>query len=274
MRGAGRLPWERSSSQDGGAGASALAPFSFVYDGDNVNANGDGNAGFANGSFVPNWKNSGQLAGQGDADSAQDGSGDAWKPTFEADALNGRDAVAFDGIADNRAIAGSQQLLSFMHRTGAFHLVVVLRSDAALFQAMLANTSTTATKGFLFVREVTGRVTFYLLRGVGGTNNCAFSPAAITLTVGEWCVLEVAGDGASVYMAKNFGAFSSTAYANLPFSVGDANNRTTIGGSNDGAGIGSPFDGGLALIGLATRQLTTVERAAVQALVLARYGVL
>lgn len=247
--------------------------FVWQFDAEDIDANNSGNSAYTNGDYVPIWSND----GGSDPDSADIGitSNDGYKPTFQKSVIGTRDAVAFDGIADHRQISTSTASAAFVHETGDFHFIFVFRPDVVSidFKTLAANTNTSADDGFIFWMTAAGTVRTLIPRGIGGTFAFDYT-STFTFSVGTWAVFEAKADSTppasgTLSVAKNFGSFETQALLNT-FGTGNATNDWAIGASPPTADY--PFDGVMALVLVANRQLTVQERADVQSVVSCRYG--
>lgn len=267
--------WSRPAVVQGCGTLPTSVPWVWIFDADNIDGLGTGNAAFANGDYVTTWTD----VGGSDPDSASIGvtSNDAYKPTFANNAVNSRDAVAFDGIADHRQIATSTDSAAFLHSSGDFHVIVVFRPDSFVdFKTLLANTNTSATDGFILWMTSTGAVRTLIAREVGGT--FAFDlTSSFTYSVGTWAVFEVKAESTppasgTLSIAKNFGTFSTQALLNT-FGSGNAPYNLTIGASPPAEPPDFPFDGAMSMVLISSRELTADERSSVQTVVTCRYGI-
>lgn len=233
--------------------------FVYVYDADNID--GASNGTVTDGALIATWVNGGS---GGNATNATD----SQKPTAQLLALNRRTAVAFDGVADFLTAASSATGLSFVHSTGVFDIFVVMRKDLSTIRYVFANTNTTASLGFGLFTTAANKLTFFVAES--GVSNVSYT-STYTVTQGEWASIEFKGDGTTFSTAKNGAAYETTSFLNKPFTVGNATNAFTIGkgGPND---ISTQLDGAIALLLIASSELSASDRAAVQAAITCRYA--
>ena len=256
-------------------GSCAPLPDVFVWQFDADDIDGANNSTLSNGELITVWNNDGGSDAD-DADIGIDGN-DGYKPTFAEATINGHDAVSFDGVAKHRQISTSTSSAAFVHETGDFHFVFVMRPDVTTidFKTLAANTETSGTVGFIIWLTAAQKVRTLVARAVGGTFAFDYT-STFTLTTGQWVTVEVAADSnpgapsGTLSVAKNFGTFETQALLNT-FGAGAAPNDLAIGITPPVANF--PFDGAMALVLIADRKLTTQERADVQAVVSCRYGI-
>lgn len=236
--------------------------FAYVYDADNID--GSGNSTITDGALVGTWDNRGSGA------DATQATGDTYKPVAQLRSLNGHATLAFDGVADYLTIGSSSTGLSFVHETGTFDMFLVLRKDLSLTRYVLANSNTTADTGFAIWTTTADKLQFVMLRGVNGTNNVSHA-TTFTMAGGEWAYVEFKGDGTTFSAAKNGGAYETSAFANKPFTAGNATRNFTI--ASDGAVTNtSNVDGAVALILISSAELSTTQRTQVQSVIECRYA--
>jgi hypothetical protein len=240
----------------------------WVFDADDIDGNGTANSAYSEAGLITTWDNKGS-----DPDSASIGltSNDTYKPTFADAAINGRDAVNLDGVADHRWVPTSTNSAAFVHETGDFHFVFVMRPDSnPVFSTIAANTNTSADDGFIFWMLAARTVRILIPRGTGGVLAWDYT-STFTFTLGEWAAFEVVGSGGTTLRtAKNFGAFETQALLNS-LGTGNAVNNWGIGASPPTADY--PFDGAFAVVLVSDHEFSTEERAQVDSVVGCRYGI-
>jgi hypothetical protein len=245
----------------------------WIFDGDDIDANASQNNAYNDGDYVVTWSNDGG-SDPDDADIAMT-SNDTYKPTFLADAINSHDAVNFDGVADHRQISTSTSSAAFVHETGDFHFIFVMRPDTFdTFKTIAANTDTSGTDGFIFWLNDAMKIRTLIARESGGTFAFDYT-STFTFTPGAWVTLEIAADSTppasgTLSVAKNFGTFETQALQNT-FGSGNAPNDWVIGAAP--ASFAYPYDGAIAAVVVYDHKLTSNERTQADTLVGCRYGI-
>lgn len=257
-----------------GAGGSVAAAcgdwpsgFAYVFDADDIDGNNTYNSAYVNGGLVTTWVNDGGGV-TGNLSAPTIGSSDTYKPYVSTSVLNGKTVVSFD-VNDIRGIASSTTGASFFHETGIFDVILVMRKDITTTFYPLASTGTSAENGILVGANSTGTFSFLLLRGSSGTNNLNFT-STFTMGANTWTTVEFRGDGTTFRAAKNFGSYETASFTNKPFTAGAAANNLHVGHYPPGAGL---MDGAVAVLLIASSELSAGDRATVQAVIGCRYGI-
>lgn len=226
--------------------------------------NGSLNAGLGNGSEIAAWKNKGSAA-DGVAPS------DFYAPHLKANSAYAP-LVHFDGVWDRLDFAGSAASLAFLHNTGVFDLLLVLRRHSSGYCSLFGNSGTTASKGLYLAHDETGKLNLILLRGTAGVPTVNFL-AATPAPVGELKPFLIRCDGASAKLSTDLQTFGAATAFTASLAAGDATNSFQLGYVDTAGTGGFLFNGDVALLAIWPRNLSTAELADMKRLITVGFGV-
>ncbi len=166
--------------------------------GDDVDGLGTNNASLTDGQLLTDWSNARGSAGG----TATQGNAAIYRPTLLKAVQNGRAAVVFDQDVNYLALTGSASSLAFLHQTGVFDIVLVLRPDYCGDKYPLASTNTGAEKGFGLDFTATNTLNVFVSTGSTILN---FTGTQV-FTQGEWWIARIRGDGVHAFMSQDGGA--------------------------------------------------------------------
>lgn len=241
--------------------------FAYVFDADDIDGDNTYNSAYVNGGLVTTWVNDGGGV-TGGLSAPNAGAGDTYKPYVSTSALNGKTVVSFD-VSDTKAIASSTTGASFIHETGTFDIVMVMRKDITTLFYPLASANSGAHRGMWVSADASGTLSFYMLRGTGGTTNLAYT-STFTMGANAWTTLEFRGDGTTFRAAKNFGSYETASFTNKPFTAGTATYNLHVGAIPPSAG---GMDGAVAVLLISASELSAGDRTTVQGVIACRYGI-
>lgn len=238
-------------------------PSGWSYLFDASSADGVGNRTIGNHSQVSTWDSQGSL---GDATQATA----AAQPMLRKRWIGRCGAASFDGVSDFLTVASSQADLAFLHTTGVFDVVMVLRKSAATQGVIFGSANGATEKGFRVVLDNSAgndRVTFYLYNGATAIFTAGL---AYSIALGAWTAVEFVANGTHFGGSYTVQATAASLFAN-GLGVGDATNVARLG--MNAAGI-NPYCGDLALLVVYPRVLdeATEKAAIVRPVLNARYG--
>lgn len=230
------------------------------------NIDGSNNATLADGALIPTWKNLGSPTVADFVQATEDK-----KPSMRK--AGGEQAATFDGVFDLMTSPGSKSALSFIHNTGVFDVILVVRrtnnsitNERRLFggsegQAGLAVLLLTAASN-------EGAIWVILGNGAGLLNN--FQTTIITPLGTPYKVL-VRGDGTQVRVSHDFTTFQSQSFA-AGLGSGDSFYDYSIGGCNPSQTTPLTFAGEVFNVLVYNRNLSPAELSQVTAFFDAQIG--
>ncbi len=193
--------------------------------GDDVDGLGTGNASLTDGQLLADWSNTRGSAGG----TATQGNAGLYMPTILKAANASRDTVVFDQDKNYLALTGSASSLAFIHQTGVFDIVAVVRLDFCGAVYFLANTNTGTDKGFGIDTTATNTLNIFVATGSTALNFTATQ----VFTQGEWWILRIRGDGTHAFISQDGGAEQqSSAFGS--FTTGNMTRDAWIGGNPTG----------------------------------------
>lgn len=227
---------------------------------DSRNVNGTNNSGILDGAVLASWTNLGSGA------AAVQAGADGIKPNVDLNILNGEDVVVFEGT-DLMTVGSSTTSLAFIHNTGIFDIVVVLRHDATAVQdTILLSTSTSADRGFYWIITAANKFQFAIMKAEPGVPVVSYTTTLSKEAQGVWAKYEVYGDGTNLGISSGMSTFETTAFTSA-VGTSSATNVTQIG-----AGAGT-ITGAYAWIGIWSRKLSGSEREGLRQYLAGVFGV-
>ena len=191
------------------------------------------------------------------------------QPILVESEINGKNVAAFDGIADALPLQGTT--MDFFHTTGEFDVILVFRPDITGFRYLIGNTNTTLETG-MYLGITSGNIlNMAITKSVSGQTIVNHN-SSFTLTLGEWALVEIRGDGTTSYMSNDMSTFASKAFTST-LGSGSANRTFSIGSTRIGTSGGIGFtDCAIAEVIMYNRDLSTSERADVKTYITNKYG--
>jgi lysophospholipase L1-like esterase len=186
---------------------------------------------------------------------------------FMPAACNGQPVTSWDGARDAMTLPGTTVKYTAFHNTGVFDLVWYGRRDAFRASSILGNATGTSSKGVNVGFDTSGHVK---ITAWNGTAVIYTLTSTFTLAAGEYAAVEVRGDGANVYLSKNFGAEESAAFTGA-LATGNSTANALLGGTAT-LPAESYYNGTLAWLGYRASVFTADERAGLRAFLEDRYG--
>lgn len=216
----------------------------------------------SNGDLITSWTNGGTIAAFTQADGVK-------KPLLKKNASE--QAVSFDGVFDLVTSASSAAATGFMHSTGVFDLVVVLRRTApttGFERRILGNCEGQQGLALLF-STTEGKYWIIMGNGSGLITNLVTTTASAPM--GEPVKLLVRGDGTQVRVSADFSTFEDQAFG-AALGTGDAFYDFSVGGSNPSQTTPRTLAADVYMVLLYDRNLSAGELTAVQANIVAEVG--
>jgi len=235
----------------------------YWFDGDSVN--GSDNAGLTHGDAISTWEN---LAPGGSAKDATNGGG-TQRPAFLDGAINGHDALSFDGQGDQFTISDATTTWASLTASRRAHVIAVVRMDSAPisgYNYWLASTTGTGTSGPM-IGINSNRTSFNYVIGTSPTYT-GHDPGP-TWTLGAWHGYEMRLDNSTIKVKLDGAAEASTA---LTFTTEAALDANPAIGCNPG-GTTACANVAIAFLALYTDSMGTDDRAAMKEFVTCRYGI-
>ncbi len=231
-------------------------PTIFIHGG---NVDGFNNDIIQHGEDVPDWANEGSVTTGFTVASA------ATNPLTRVPLMKKSDSeacVAFDGVSDVLTCSGSASSVGFIHTTGIFDLLLVLRRKGGAKDG-LKQIWGNEGKGMLVALSeydsqnstIDSGIHVYINNGSALISNL---PTVIPTPVGEKMFVFIRGTGTKLRVTKDFYHWTEQTFL-LPLTTGDAAADTSIGAGGVVSGTTRCFDGDVFVAGLWARNITAAE---------------
>lgn len=194
------------------------------------------------------------------------------EPVLETNAINGHQAVLFNGAYNGLEFSNSTSAGAAVLDTLKFDifLVVSFKSTIADFDEVLQTgvSSGAGKRNFEFFTNQTGTVGAFFAKGDGTAYLNKNSTAAVSQN--QWHLIEFTGDGTSYKLSVDGGAFAdTTAFANVG-TTGEMDNNARLAFNGDSAI--NQKNMAVARVLAYTRQLSSAERTILRASITKKYG--
>lgn len=182
-------------------------------------------------------------------------------------------ALSFDGVFDLVTSAGSKVQTGFIHSTGVFDLIVVLRRtnvNNGTERRILGNCEGQEGISVLF-NDGADEGKFWVILGNGSGLITNFTPTTVSAPLGQPIKLLVRGTGTSTRVSTDFSTFETQAFL-AALGTGDAFYDFSVGGSNPSQTTPKTLAADVYMVLLYNRNLTTNELADVTAVITSQVG--
>lgn len=233
-----------------------------VYlDAEDIDADNTYSSAYAtNGTSIGTWTNKGSA---GNALSPN-GSDARYLAFMENYCTNGRHGVMFDGNTSCLPITSSASSLGFITGTGIFDIYVVFRADIVLPAMTLFGNGTSSTDVSISLQvdaSTTNRFSMTMTKN-GSTILFWSAPSGLAYTVSKTSIVNIHGNGSSIFGSVDGGTESTQAYA-VAADAGTMTRDLKIGaGHLTGTGEGNYWTGPIFKVLIYSSELTSTQRRA------------